>query len=249
MLKSTLNILLSFTLMYSLSACSETKEVKVEHNTVASSTPISEAEEDVNVNVHVDQPNAQVPVTRDTTNVVVKNEESAKEVALMNANIQKLQNQLATANAQSKAEINKQIQQMNADKAKLQAQIADLQNQNKMAQDQMRKAEAEKIANENLSVTKEQYKDTASTKLENFDTKLTQLRDKTASLSDADKTSVENEITKLEDKRSEIETKISDIDTASNINSFKTIRTQIDSMMTDLDKKYNNLISTRISLR
>lgn len=251
MLRKPITTLLAIACIFTISACSETKQVKIEQKIASTPIPqVAEAEEDIKVNVNLQQPSQQAQITKDTTNVIVK-DDSAKEVAVMNANIQKLHNQLATANAQAKAEIQKQIQQMNADKSKLQQQILDLQNQNRIAQEQMRKAEAQKIANENLSVTKEQYKDTVNTKLENIDSKITQLRDKlnASNLNDSDKIKVEDEIKKLEDKKSEIETKVGAIDLASNIDSFKNTRNQIDSMFSSLDKSYNNLISSRVTLR
>lgn len=224
--------------LFTISACSETKEVKIEEKPA-----VTEDAKDLNVNVNVDQAGAaQTPVTRDTTNVVVKNDDSSsKEVAAMNASIVKLQQQLQTANAQSKAEINKQIEKMNADKLKLEKQVADLQNKNAMAQQQAQKAEADRINSESLSVTKEQYKDSVNTKLDNFNTKVADLKLKVDSLSDSSKAAVETEITKLEDRRSQIETKLIDIDNATDLNTLKTVRSQIDSMMTDVDKKYTVL--------
>ncbi|MBC7474612.1 MAG: hypothetical protein H7263_10000 [Candidatus Sericytochromatia bacterium] len=235
--KIALSLLVITLNMFSLVGCNKTEEVKVKENVVLETTP--KPNEKVNVNVDVQQP--QQPVERTKTDVVVvNNDKSGKDLAVMNANIQKLQDQLKSSNDQSKIELNKQIQKMNADKLQLQKQVATLQTKSVQAN-------AKTQSDQNLDITKQQYRDSSRTKIDDFSKKMDDLKTKVANLNDPEKTQADNDISRIEDSKAETEKKLNDIDASKDISSLKIAKNQIDNMLTDLDKKYTQLLASKFS--
>lgn len=219
-----------------LTACKETKEVKVEENVNSAVTPTPQDNKNVNVDVDVQQPGNSPTDTKQTDVVVV--DKNNKDIATLNTNIQKLQDQIKTANEETKANLNKQIAQMNSEKAKLQQQINQLQIKNQQAQEKNEQA---------FDTLKQQYRDSVSTKLDNYGKKIDELKTKLNDLNDMDKTAAENDISKLDDSKTDIEKRLPDIDGAPDQNKFNLVKKQIDNMLTDWDKKYNELDTTKLS--
>lgn len=271
-MKNIKNIVLGFAISAAMvstgfmSACSETKEVKVTEEVKVEPTPVPvvEADKDVNVNVKVEQP-PQVAVGTETkktevTNIVVDKADNSRlnnDMATVNANLAKLQSQVKTANDQSKAQLNKQIQQMNLDKLKLQKEIAAFQVKNKeltnIAQQQKANMEATKANMEKnsdqIEQAKQDYIKLAQTRLDNFQTKMDTLKDKVSYLEATEKSEVDKQITKLDEKKDTVNQKISDLSSVSDSSGLRTMRSQIDTMMADLERSYTKLVSDKVSLR
>lgn len=250
-LGTLLSVILASTLF--VSACSETKEVKVTEkvNNDAVTTPV-DTDKDVNVDVHVDQP---ATATRETevTNVVVDKTNTTKlnnDVANVNANLQKLQTQIKTANEQTKAQLNKQIQQMNAEKQKLQQQIATFEVKNRELNQaaQQQKANMDTLSQE-TEKTKQEYIKLTEAKLDDFEKKMDTVRDKANNLEDSERAKVDQEITRIEDNRNNVNDKISELNTVNDPASFKNVRNEIDKMVAELERDYSRLVAERISLR
>lgn len=237
-----------------INACSEEKEVKVteEINTEpVVATPVEDKEKNVNVDVHVENPQQPAMGTKSTDVTIIDRQENTKlnnEVATVNANLQKLQAQINSANAQTKADLNRQIQQMNAEKIKLQQQMAALEAKNREANAQAQKAAMENNR-EQLEKTKQEFIQLSETRLDTFEKKMDTLKDKLESLEATQRTEVDKQVSKIDEQKDKIADKVSDLNSTIDATSFRTIRTQIDTMIADLERSYNRLVTDRVSLR
>jgi chromosome segregation ATPase len=240
-----------------LNACSKEKEVKVNEevnsgtvsgNGNSAVTPPVDDGKNVNVDVNVDNPQqpATQTTTKEETNIVVDKPANTKlnnDMSAVNANLQKLQAQVKTANDQNKAQLNKQIQQMNTDKQKLQQQIAALQVKNQEVQKNMQDAR------DQMEKARDEYVRLTQVKLDDFNDKLSSLQDKVNNLDDTERTTVDQQVSKLQDLKNSLDQKMSDLETATDTNTYNTLRTQIESMLKNLQKNYNQLITDKVSLR
>jgi chromosome segregation ATPase len=227
------------------------KETEVKETEVISVNPTADpvvADKDVNVDVHVDNPQQPAGST-----IIVDKQESTRatqDMLVLNANLQKLQAQVNSANEQTKAQLNKQIQQMNADKIKLQQQIAAFETKSREAK--MTNDQAQKnldAAREQMEKTKQDYLQLTQQKLSNFEKKLDTLAEKVNYLEATERGEVDKQLSSIQEQKDLINKKITDMQSTIDVATFKNLRSQIDTMFSNLDRSYNRIITDRVSLR
>jgi DNA repair exonuclease SbcCD ATPase subunit len=229
------------------------KEEKVSE-VVAEATPLPEAvNKDVNVNVKVDQPpqngNMESKKT-EITNIMVDKPANSRinnDLANVNANLKKLQDQVNVANEQTKIELNKRIQQVNTDKEKLEQQVTELETKNRQAANTAQNNADIADNNAQMAKIKLEFVRLTQVKLDNFAKTLDTVKGKANSLEPDDQ--VNMLISKLEEQKTAIDQKMTVLDSSVDSTNFKSLRTQINFMMADLEKGYNRLVINRSYLR
>ncbi len=219
-------------------SCNKSKEVAEEEE---AKVPIID-DKKVNVDVDINQQPPTVS-TEKNTETTVRIDSNMSEAALktdlanLNSNLQKLQLQIKNSNDLAKVEINKQIQQLNVAKENLQKKIAELEVKNLLFAEQQK-----------MELARKQYIDLTEKKLVQMQKKLDNLNNQVNYVEESVKFNVENQIAKLEDKKNNIELKLNDLQ-IQNINNLKSLQNQINNMISEFEKNYNNLVSSQLSSR
>ena len=103
-------------------------------------------------------------------------------------------------------------------------------------------SEQESTARANMERQRDDYVATVNAKLDEFDKKVDGLEERTATMKDATKQNFKNEIVRLRDERKLVAQKLDDLKNVS-IESWTTVKGNVDSALSDLERSYETTSS------